>query len=522
MKTQLRQMLLDSGFSAIEFALTAGMAVRKLRDTRYNLILCEYHLGEGQDGQHFLEDARHHGLLPLSTVFVMVTGESAYEKVVSAAELAPSDYILKPFSADTLNERLTRCFQKRDALLPAYEAIEVGNLREAITYCEEAEPRYPQYRIDLLRLRAEMHFQLGEAEEAQILYQRILESRAIPWARLGMAKALFMQKKLDMAEEVLQGLVAENELFMDAYDWLARTREAQGDLHDAFNIVQRAVTVSPHHTRRLRHYGNIAARTGHLEAAERAYTEVVRKGKYSDFRDPEDHVHLVKAQIGLGNVNEASNTVRDLERSMAGLDKTKMCSALSSALVHTERGDEAKARQALELVSKPDSQIRSLSSDLKGTLAKTLFSHNLMGAATTLVRDMMRNADNDSMSLARRVLEESGQSHITEELMQQAQLETQNLVAEGVTRARNGDYQGAANLMLEALSISPNNPQIQYNATVALLKLIEHTGWSDDHASIARRQINHLIMADSTNPRYRALHDFYQTLLRKYGIKHAA
>lgn len=522
MRTQLRAMLAECGINRVEFALTAGVAIRKLRDTRFDLVLCEYHLGEGQDGQHFLEDARHHQLLPLATVFIMVTGESAYEKVVSAAELAPNDYILKPFSIDKLRERLARAFQKREAFLPAYNLIEVGNLRAAIDYCSSAEIAHPQYRVDLLRLRAELHYTLGEPEEAQVLYQQIMDTRAVPWARLGLAKALLMQKKFDEAQELLHGLVDENALFMDAYDWLARAKEETGEAEEAFEIIQRAVYVSPHHTRRLRRLGQAAQRTGNLEVAERAFAEVVRKGKYSDFRDPEDHVHLVRTQLGRGSVSDAEATVRDLERSMAGLDKTKLCSALSAALVHTQAGDPDKATKALQLAMQDRDTLAGLSVDLKGTLARTLFSHQLTGEGTALVRDMMRDGDTRSVDAAAAVLQEAGHGHLAEEIQRQVGAETQALVADGVSRARNGDYQGAVDLMLEALARTPNNAQIQFNACVALLKYMENLGWNADYGATARAQIGRLLAAEPGNPRYMALNDYFHMLLKKYGIRRVA
>ena len=132
-------MLNMSGISKVQFAVTAGVAVRKLRDTRYDLILCEYHLGDGQDGQHLLEDLRHHSIIPLTTLFVMVTGERQYERVVSAAELAPNDYILKPFAADTLHDRIQKSLEKREAFMPAYRLIELGNAPDAIASCSTVE-----------------------------------------------------------------------------------------------------------------------------------------------------------------------------------------------------------------------------------------------------------------------------------------------------------------------------------------------------------------------------------------------
>ena len=59
----------------------------------------------------------------------------------------------------------------------------------------------------------------------------------------------------------------------------------------------------------------------------------MRKGKYSDFRDPEDHVRLIQAQLGKGDTSQAEATIRDLERSMAGLDKTRSCRSPVSDVV---------------------------------------------------------------------------------------------------------------------------------------------------------------------------------------------
>ena len=86
MRTQLRNMLGDSGIERVQLAVSAGAAVRKLREQSFDLILCEYHLGEGQDGQHLLEDLRSNNIIALKTLFIMVTGERQYEKVISAAD----------------------------------------------------------------------------------------------------------------------------------------------------------------------------------------------------------------------------------------------------------------------------------------------------------------------------------------------------------------------------------------------------------------------------------------------------
>ena len=129
MRSSLHNMLNLCGITKIDHAVSSGTAIRSLRNKAYDLIICEYGLGEGQDGQQLLEDLRSNKLIPLWTMFIIVTAERVYERVVSAAELAPNDYILKPFTADTLLDRITRAIEKRATFLPAYELMERGHLK---------------------------------------------------------------------------------------------------------------------------------------------------------------------------------------------------------------------------------------------------------------------------------------------------------------------------------------------------------------------------------------------------------
>ena len=520
MRTQLRNMLNMAGITKVQFAVTAGVAVRKLRDARYDLILCEYHIGDGQDGQHLLEDLRHNHIIPLSTLFVMVTGERQYERVVSAAELAPNDYILKPFAADTLHDRVERALVKREAFMPAYRLIELGNVPDAITYCTEAEETYPQWQLDFLRLRAELHVAGGHADEAQALYERILATRSVPWARLGLAKALFMQRRYTEAESLLKPLVSENELYVDAYDWLSRTREAAGELESARNVLAHATALSPHRVGRLRRLGELSIATGDHDAAEKVLSEVVRKGKYSDFRDPEDHVRLVQAQLGRGDTTQAEATIRDLERSMAGLEKTRMCTALSSALVHVKKGETERAGEALKTLIAESDGAQNLSLALKGELARACFATNLEGEGAQVVLDIMRNApDERTVAATKDMLKDAGKADLGEALAKQINAEVRDLVAEGARKAQEGDLDGAVQFMLTAVRKMPGNTNVLFNATLALLKHIEGCGWNERYAEQARNMMERARAQDPGNARLPALTTFYYNLLKRYGIE---
>jgi tetratricopeptide (TPR) repeat protein len=519
MRVSLHNMLNLCGINKIEHALTAGTAVRAIQSKVFDLVLCEYDLGVGQDGQQLLEDVRHHKLTPLSTIFIMVTAERAYAKVVSAAELAPSDYLLKPFTADMLLERVLKAIEKRKAFIEVYNLMEQGFVRESVEACLEGEKNFPKYAVDFMRLRAELHVTLGEASEAEQLYVQLFEMKAVAWARLGLAKTLFMQGRYQEAESILTNLVAENNKYMDAYDWLSKTHEAIGELPQAKSVLDTAVTVSPHAVRRLRKLGSLALETGDIETAENVLKKVVSKAKFSEFRDPEDHVNLVNALVKKGDHNQAKSVIRDLEKNMTGQKKTEACRAISSAMIHASTGDIAKLNTELDAAVLANRDDIGLSNDLKLGLAKSCLENNKEDAASEVIMEVMRNAPNQSMvTKALGVFENAGKGHLGKELAQRSQKEVKDLVALGVQKAKEGDYRGSVDLMSSAARKSPDNPQVVLNAALAALKCIENLGWDPATGNLAKQLIESAARLDPMNNRLKAIRGLYEELQKRFGI----
>ena len=520
MRASLHNMLNLCGITKIDHAVSSGTAIRPLKNKSYDLILCEYDLGDGQDGQQLLEDLRHNKLIPLWTVFIIVTAERAYEKVVSAAELAPTDYILKPFTADTLMDRIARAIEKRTAFLPAYHLMEHGNLLEAIDICRIGGAKYPKYTTDFMRLRAELHVILGEAAEAEKIYQDLLATKAVAWARLGLAKTLFMQGEFGEAEALLQTLVEENSKYMDAYDWLAKTHEAMDQLPQAKEVLADAVAISPHAVRRLRKLGDVALETGDVETAEKSFQKVVHKAKYSEFRDPEDHVRLVRTLVKKGDTQQASSVIRDMEKSHGNLGKIPACRALSSALVQKELGNDDMAAEELAAAVAACREVVGISNDLKMELARNCFEHSLDEGAAEVMRDVMSNAADDAaLGKAMSVFEQAGKKELAETVARESRRHVVDLVSSGAEKARQGDYQGAVQLMTAAVRKLPQNPQVVFNAAVAVLKYLENVGWEGKLGEQVKDYIESARRLDPNNPRLVPLAELYQSILKKYGVK---
>ena len=119
-RVQLQKAFEKFGFDRPHTVVDVKDALWHLQSTDYSIIVCDYDLGEGTDGQQLLEYLRTLDLISRNTIFIMVTAENAYDKVVAVAECAPDDYLLKPFSIEQLRARLKKLLA-RQALFAAID-----------------------------------------------------------------------------------------------------------------------------------------------------------------------------------------------------------------------------------------------------------------------------------------------------------------------------------------------------------------------------------------------------------------
>jgi tetratricopeptide (TPR) repeat protein len=523
MRGSLQTMLNQAGISKIEYAVNSGTAIRQLSRKPYDIILCEYDLGngsgDGQDGQQLLEDLRHHRLIGLWTIFIMLTSEAAYGKVVSAAELTPTDYILKPFTVEMLSGRIARAIERRMVFLPTYQLLGQGNLREAIRSCATAEAAHPRLALDFARLRAELHVELKEFADAESLYREVLAIRPLGWAALGLARTMQAQGRIDESREVLEKLVEANPRLMAAYDLLARCHEAAGEHERAQRVLEAAVDISPHMVRRLRKLGEVAMEAGDGAAAERSFKQVVAKARYSEFRDPEDHVNLVKALVKNGDALQASGVIRDLERSLRGNPNVDACKAISNALLHESAGNAAATASELHAAVNAVRASSGLSANLKIGLARTCLANRLDRQASEVMLAVMNDAASGvTPQQAMGVFVNAGRPDLADGMGQQLKAQAQILLGVADEKRNMGDVRGAVQTLLEALHIAPGNLQVMIAVVGGILRQINEMGWDHPLAELCEAQLENIRAIDASHPRLTALADEYGSAKRKYGI----
>ena len=522
MRASLQNLLTQSGISKIEFAVGAGTAIKQLMRRSYDVVLCEYDLGggsEGQDGQHLLEDLRQHNLIASDAIFIMLTSEAVYGKVVSAAELAPTDYVLKPFTMEVLSRRIERALDRRAALQDVHRLIGEGNLREAARLCGAGAASGSRHALDFARLGAELQVMLGDLDGAIGQYQAILADKPRGWATLGLARTYAAQGRHAEAAALLDALVADNPRLMAAYDLLAQCHAALGAPQRAQKVLQDALAISPHLVRRLRHLGETALEAGDVGVAEKSFRQVVARARYSEFRDPEDHVNLVRALVRKGEAQQAGGVIRDLEKSLRAGSGVDACKAYSNAMLFEAAGDLAATSEALGAAVGAAVDASALSAKLKIGLARSCLQHKYDdGAAKVILSMMTESAGALSAQEAVAVFANAGRADLADGIGRQLGQQAQDLIIVAAEKTRGGDLKGAVQTMLEARLKSPSSVPVTVAATQAILRQIDELGWDHALGERAAGMIDAVRRLDGVHPQLKLLQDGYAQVRRKYGI----
>lgn len=106
-KTMLRiieNLLKQLGFKSVHQATDGSMALRMMRETTFGLVISDWNM-EPMTGLQLLKEVRADEKLK-PTPFIMVTAESKTENVVAAKEAGVNNYIVKPFNAETLKQKI--------------------------------------------------------------------------------------------------------------------------------------------------------------------------------------------------------------------------------------------------------------------------------------------------------------------------------------------------------------------------------------------------------------------------------
>ncbi len=101
----IRNLLGQNGFRNIEEAMDGQAALAKLQEKLFALVISDWNM-EPMSGLELLKVIRADAKLK-QTPFIMVTAEGKEENIITAKQAGVSNYIVKPFSAETLKSKIS-------------------------------------------------------------------------------------------------------------------------------------------------------------------------------------------------------------------------------------------------------------------------------------------------------------------------------------------------------------------------------------------------------------------------------
>ncbi|WP_417501986.1 tetratricopeptide repeat protein [Marinobacter sp.] len=515
-RISMRHMLRSCGSNNIELVAHAKAAIQYCTYNHVDVVLCDYNLGEGRNGQHILEELRHKKLLKRSSLFLMVTSETSREMVMGAREYQPDAYLAKPINRAMLEKRLVSLINQRNALLAINREIDRQNYPEAISLCTAAITRLPRYRTWLMKTLGELYLQLGDLTHAIKVYDEALAQREMSWARLGRSKALLANHRYAEAVESLQRMIDSHPDYMEAYDLLAEGLERQHNPGKAQRILAQAINQSPNALHRQKHLAELAESNQDMETAAEAWRQTVRLGAHSIHNSANHHLSLSRALYELSDentsiegeklANEALSVLESMEKRYPDNEILELHSMVIQCRVHAGQGHFDKAHSILESVRAKLSGVDVLELEAGLDYARTLYRLELGKEARAILGELTEHYGDEPDS-ARKI-----ESLLDEPVSFRVKIKARRFNREGIAAFESGNLSEAEAIFSKALEIIPTHPALNLNQVQVLLK--QYNNNSKNRKALLERCQQHLNCLDDL-PEQHAQYRRYLALKRK-------
>lgn len=515
MRQNIRSQLGQLGIGQVHQAGTPDEAIGFITKGTYDIIVCDYNLNRETNGQQLLEFLRSQNLLPPSTMFIMVTAESAYDKVASAAEFQPDAYMVKPLTGGKLQERIERLLDKQTALSPIANRLALKDTAGAIIECDRLLQATTKWPLDILKIKATALIELGKPEDARAVYAEALGMRDdLVWAKMGLANCHHIVGELDEAKAAAQSVLAINDKYIPAYDLLAKIAEAQGNEQEALQALNQSYEIIPS-ARRSRMVGDVAYRTGDLEQAKTAYTRALTHTKGSITAQPSDLLTLAQVHVDTGNPELALNLLSKAPKQYTESKAFVATQAAVESQAYIQVGDATAAEKAY-------TRAKSLAEPGKANeaslaIAKAAFSLDRDHEGADLLAQAVK-ADHENtrlVSLARKVFKDTGREEMAESVIERSLGEVNTIVAEANALMRQARFDESLAKLEDALASMPENTGVLLAAAQLHLIWMSQRGINLDYVAKVNGYLAKLDVLMPGNERVSRMYRFLRETLSR-------
>lgn len=474
-------------------------------EKQYDVIFLGYDLGEKQkNGQQILEELRLSEVISRHCVVIIITAEMSQAMVLAALEHKPDSYLCKPYSINTLQNRLNKCMLKKQVMFPIYKALENNETDLTVNLVNDALANDTPYKIECLGIKSRQYFELKQFNLAEEIYLTYQNEPNCEWANIGLGKIALINNDLINAETIFKDMIAMRPLFLPAYDWLAQTYIKKCNNLIAEEILEQAIILSPRSVSRLKTFAGLCFDNKHFEKAADAYLNVHGLAENSIHHSPENTILFVKSLTQYSSNlplldakkmnNRAFSMLAEMNRTF-NHNSLKIQSYLLSANLLENIRDfapaKAKLKQGIELLNKEQQNMDTEAlSDIASLLTKLRIDNEASQVQITVNQQKESKASFSGIEV---------DSLTGEQLNENYTIRAQHALDTGKELYESKEYREAINSLKEALLIFPNHSGIKLNLLQALLTAYEHDKFMLDEFKQAKKIILELIPISKDN-----------------------
>lgn len=499
-------MLRVFGVQNIDVVANGEQAMEACFNTHYHMVLCDYNLGPGRDGQQVLEELRYRNRLNNTSIFVMITAESSREMVLGALEYQPDDYVTKPITQALLRQRLDRVLLRHRELYSIKQAMDEKDYATAEQRCAERLNANTTYRGACLQIQAEMNLRLFNFKRAEDIYTGVLAERPVLWAKLGLGKTQVAKKEYAKAEVSLKEVIRDDKRVVEAHDLLADAYLGKGDTILAQEAMQAAAEVSPKSVMRQRRLAELAKLNQDTQACLEASRRVIKTARNSVYESPDDYFNLARelTELGKGGEVNTDKYVKETFEVLQRLEKRPYFDASadvqSNSLKSRSLLNNKKLEEAEGFLDKAKKVYQNKKDELKPEVgldfAQALIAKGDKTAADEVLGELVEKFPEHQ------ALIDKADSMSDTPKSKAGRKKVADMTKAGIDFYESKEYRQAINTFKNAIGIFPTHIGLNLNLIQAVIAEVKHHGDQIGFESICRTSLDRISTIDSSDPQY--------------------
>ncbi|MFO1388029.1 response regulator [Cellvibrio sp.] len=499
-------MLRVFGVQHVDVVANGEQAMDACFGNHYHMVLCDYNLGPGRDGQQVLEELRYRNRLNNTSIFVMVTAETSREMVLGALEYQPDDYVAKPITQALLRQRLDRVLLRHRELYSIKQAMDEKDYAAAEQRCADRLNANTSYRGACLQIQAEMNLRLLNFKRAEDIYRGVLNERPVLWAKLGLGKTQVLKKEYAQAEGNLKEVIRDDRRVVEAHDLLADAYLGQGDTILAQQAMQDAAEVSPKSVMRQRRLAELSKLNADMQACLEASRRVIKTARNSVYESPDDYFNLARNLADMSKEGEpnADKYVKETFEVLQKLEKRPYfdvsADVQSNALKSRSLLNNNKAEAADPFLEKAKNLYNDRKEELKPEVgldvAQTLIVKGDKAAADEVLHELVEKFPTHEAVVAK------ADSMSDTPKSKEGRKKVADMTKAGIDYYESKEYKKAVETFRNAIGIFPGHIGLNLNLVQAVIAEVKIHGEQTGYETLCRNSLSRISNIDPQDPQY--------------------